>query len=429
MIVDDKNLLSETFDSLSQGIHYRNCGCKLCRADSAIEQQDFELEANQFQNSILTIDSLSSPVFASHTQNAVDNVGEVLQYFIVNEIGSIDFDDNQFGTSLAHANDEMAFIRNVFDRIDGYIDLDFKETSDWNSSTFDIYCLQFHSAWSDTTVGQVRDQGTGASSYWDVLWKDTNGSTSLNSFDASTIVHEIGHALGLSHPYQDPNNENWNSRDTVMSYNIGPNGWSTWFSALDIAVLVQTWGVEDDNGRGYEGTGSNDVIRGTNTHDIIAGYGGNDQLIAIRGSDTLLGYIGDDEIRAGNGRDYIWGGRGSDEMYGGFGLNTFEDSDDGEIDQLFFKSDQHAYNWIYDKAGNSPNGQKADKIMELDLFDEIFVQGVETDELSFKDVMHHSNLGETLDGIGIYASGTLEAVYVGDDLSMGQIQAMTQGIL
>ena len=27
-------------------------------------------------------------------------------------------------------------------------------------------------------------------------------------------------------------------------------------------------------------------------------------------------------------------------MYGGFGLNTFEDADDGEIDQLFFKSDQ-----------------------------------------------------------------------------------------
>ena len=116
-------------------------------------------------------------------------------------------------------------------------------------------------------------------------------------------------------------------------------------------------------------------------------------------------------------------------MYGGFGLNTFEDADDGEIDQLFFKSDQHSYNWIYDKAGNSPNGQKADKIMELDEFDEIFVQGVETEELRFRPVSHHSNLGETLEGIGIYASGALEAVYVGDDLSLGQIESMTQGIL
>ena len=67
--------------------------------------------------------------------------------------------------------------------------------------------------------------------------------------------------------------------------------------------------------------------------------------------------------------------------------------------------------------------------MELDPFDEIFVQGVETEELDFRNVWHRSNLGETLDGIGIYASGTLEAVYVGDDLSLGQIKAMTQGIL
>ena len=65
-------------------------------------------------------------------------------------------------------------------------------------------------------------------------------------------------------------------------------------------------------------------------------------MIAIRGSDTLFGHDGDDEIRAGNGRDYLWGGSGSDEMYGGFGLNTFEAANDGEIDQLLFKSDQHA---------------------------------------------------------------------------------------
>ena len=67
--------------------------------------------------------------------------------------------------------------------------------------------------------------------------------------------------------------------------------------------------------------------------------------------------------------------------------------------------------------------------MELDEFDEIFVQGVETDELGFQDVVHRSNLGETLDGIGIYASGALEAVCVGDDLSISQIESMTQGII
>ena len=170
-------------------------------------------------------------------------------------------------------------------------------------------------------------------------------------------------------------------------------------------------------------------LKGDHGSDVLIGGSGDDTLVGIRGADSLTGGSGNDELRAGNGRDIVAGGSGSDTMYGGFGLNTFEDADDGEIDQLFFKSDQHSYNWVTDKAGNSPNAEKADKIGELDEFDEIFVQGVETDELDFRPVSHRSNLGETLDGIGIYASGTLEAVYVGDDLSISQLESMTQGII
>ena len=57
-----------------------------------------------------------------------------------------------------------------------------------------------------------------------------------------TIIHEIGHALGLSHPYEDPANGNWNTDDTIMSYNSSPDGWGVWFSDLDIAALIKMWG-------------------------------------------------------------------------------------------------------------------------------------------------------------------------------------------
>jgi Ca2+-binding RTX toxin-like protein len=161
----------------------------------------------------------------------------------------------------------------------------------------------------------------------------------------------------------------------------------------------------------------------------MIGESGNDLLTAYRGADHLFGGSGNDVLKAGNGRDVVDGGDGSDILFGGFGLNTFEDELDGEIDQLYFRSDQWAENWLYGSAGNSPNGEKADKIEMLDEFDQIYIQGVETSQLSYGLVDHNSNLGETLSGIGIYASGALEAVYVGDNLSMGQIAAMTQGTL
>ena len=161
--------------------------------------------------------------------------------------------------------------------------------------------------------------------------------------------------------------------------------------------------------------------------DTISGGGGNDDLIGYRGADRISGEAGNDVVRAGNGRDVLSGGDGRDTLYGGFGLNTFEDEMDGSTDFLYVKSDQWAENWLYGSAGNSPNGEKADKIELLDEGDRIFIQGVETSQLSYGFVDHNSNLGETLSGIGIYSSGFLEAVYVGGNLSMAQLEAMTSG--
>ena len=109
-----------------------------------------------------------------------------------------------------------------------------------------IFIPDYYSEWGDFTVGQVNDHNDGSSAYWDIYWLDTDSGLSLNDFDACTIIHEIGHALGLSHPYEDPLNGNWNTDDTVMSYNVSPDGWDTWFSTTDIAALIEIWGAEND---------------------------------------------------------------------------------------------------------------------------------------------------------------------------------------
>ena len=198
--------------------------------------------------------------------------------------------------------------------------------------------------------------------------------------------------------------------------------------------VLRGYGESDylDGGYGSDhlfGGSGDDLCVGHLGDDFLFGSDGDDILIGNRGFDQLRGSIGDDVLHAGKGADVLEGGEGSDSLYGGFGLNIFKDEFDGEIDRLYFWSDQWAENWIYGKADNSPNGEKADKIEMLDEFDQIYIQGVDTSQLSFSLVDHNSNLGETFSGIGIYASGVLEAVYVGNNLSMSQLDSMTQGII
>ena len=163
-------------------------------------------------------------------------------------------------------------------------------------------------------------------------------------------------------------------------------------------------------------------------NDVFHGLGGDDTLISYRGADTLDGGDGWDLIRAGNGRDSITGGYGPDDIYGGFGHNTFTGERDGSIDYLYFKSDQFAYNYLYDSAGNSPNGEKVDIIKSLDNLDRIFIQGVESSMLSYGYVIDFATGFGDFSGVAIYANNFIEAIYIGGDLSIQELQAMTSGL-
>ena len=115
-------------------------------------------------------------------------------------------------------------------------------------------------------------------------------------------------------------------------------------------------------------------------------------------------------------------------MYGGFGHNTFGDERDGSADDIYFKSDQFAYNYIYDSAGNSPNGEKVDILKGLETIDRIYMQGVTTSSLSFQSIDNFSTPSGVFSGIGIYTRGYLEAIYTGGDLTAAQVQSITSGV-
>lgn len=55
-----------------------------------------------------------------------------------------------------------------------------------------------------------------------------------------TIFHEVGHALGLTHPGTGGFDEAYTTADTIMSYNVTDP--RPWFRPLDLVRMQELWG-------------------------------------------------------------------------------------------------------------------------------------------------------------------------------------------
>ena len=152
--------------------------------------------------------------------------------------------------ALNHDDEHRAFIRSVFKRLDPLLDLDFVESAPSGESDINIYRASSNSYWQSNALFDVPSDWLGGGSahsdfdHFDLSWRDVDALDAFADAEKSSLVHEIGHALGLKDLGDDPR---WTRYDSIMSYNHPVDRpINTWFSEADIQALQSVWGAEDD---------------------------------------------------------------------------------------------------------------------------------------------------------------------------------------
>ena len=267
---------------------------------------------------------------------------------------------------------QKAATRSVLKYIESVVDIKFIETSNINQ----LSLMAFANNNQESSAGYASFPSNSSKEGSDLFFNiEDNGSLKIpidGSNDADIFIHEIGHALGLKHPFDEPSTsgdiapapylqgDEDNAKWTQMAYEGSIK--KVAFSELDIAALHYVYGNNPEIRTGddtyifdpananfiWDGAGTDTIDastsesavtiyleagmwghKGANAADqitlagqITVNFGTElENLTGSLYSDRLFGNDLDNFIVGGAGNDEIYGGKGDDNLDGGEGTD------------------------------------------------------------------------------------------------------------
>ena len=250
----------------------------------------------------------------------------VMDYYLHAPGGAVTVSGGGLGAqeiqSIAIPISDQDYFNTMVRRLDGIIDLDFRQVDNPSSADVDLYYdTEIDLGGGGITLGLATMSGLGG---WE-LYLNYPALDGDEPYRRYALIHEFGHSLGLEHPFEAGDGDVFNGitdpwssaypEDTVMAYR-GPRteSWPFFFSDNDVNALIEAWGAEAR----YLSV-NDDVVVGNTYRDVLFADAGNDELRGLQKNDFLHGGIGEDFLFGGPGADHLYGGSGNDVLRGGWG--------------------------------------------------------------------------------------------------------------
>ncbi|MDO8271980.1 MAG: M12 family metallo-peptidase [Gammaproteobacteria bacterium] len=278
-------------------------------------------------------------------------------------IPSYDSDPEHLVGYTGMSSEQMAKVKLALQFISSVIDLKFWQLG--NPAAYDTLAFALNTQTNSGGYATIPSPDFNGS---DVFLNNTAYNATLADGTSGTkiLMHEIGHALGLKHPFEEPDtigetatapyltgtedNHNW----TVMSYHTDPALYSFAYSPLDIAALQYLYGVNTSARAGndtyfFSDSSGNFIWDGAGIDTIDAslsrlpvninltpghwGFKGAARAEKITAAgqitvnfgtviENLKGSSSNDTLTGNDAANVLTGGNGDDMLDGGAGVDT-----------------------------------------------------------------------------------------------------------